>query len=461
MNLAAAKESGIPYICMPVFTFNRFWLVTHKLWLPLIRLLPTSWTESWIDYSVPDFLWDKKFSPFKELGCDMVMLVAPGKNTIYVADPRAISQITTRRNDFPKPTWQYTSVDLFGRSVVSTEGAIWRTHRKITSPPFTEKNNLLVWKETLSQAESMMTELVGNKERSGSIWSVESEAMRLSLHVISRAGFGVRLHWPHENADDAIPEGHTMTYKGALETLLHQILVIILTPRWFLQRSPFKIHKLAYEGLTEWGKYMQEMYDQKKSEVKYGENREGMDLLGALVKGAGLANMEGQDNEKGSKQILTDEEILGNAFVFILGMFSSARLISTTNDICSWPRNSRQYDSLFHFVSCDAHVFTEESTKGPGQHLRRQTGNRLGLRRGLAKVIRKHVRRCHERTASPPRASDWNSKMHDECPTDFATWRQEVCCACKQLGHLEHCSYTQKPSILATHFGEGSHGVPT
>lgn len=324
VNLAAAKESGIPYICMPVFTFNRFWLITHKLWLPFLRLLPRAWTESWIDLSFPDFLWKKQFSPFKELNSDIYMLVAPGKNTIYVADPKAISQITTRRNDFPKPTWQYTSVDLFGRSVVSTEGAVWRTHRKITSPPFTEKNNVLVWEESLSQSEAMMTELTDNKESSKSIWTVSSEAMRLSLHVISRAGFGVRLYWPHENNDDAIPEGHTMTYKEALETLLHEILTIILTPRWFLSRSPFKFHKLAYEGLTEWGKYMQEMYDQKKSEVKYGENREGMDLLGALVKGAGI----GGDAEKGSKQLLTDEEILGNAFVFILGEFSRTTLLT-------------------------------------------------------------------------------------------------------------------------------------
>ncbi|CZT14325.1 related to cytochrome P450 3A7 [Ramularia collo-cygni] len=324
VNLAAAKESGLPYICMPVFTFNPVWLVTHTLLLPLLRLLPSAWTESWIDYSGPDFAWKKQRSPFKELGCDIFILVAPGKNAVYVADPRAISQITTRRNDFPKPTWQYTSVDLFGRSVVSTEGAIWRTHRKITSPPFTEKNNVLVWEETLGQAESMMTELVGNADRSKTIWTASSEAMRLSLHVISRAGFGVSLHWPHEGADDTIPEGHTLTYKGALETLLHQILTIILTPRWFLKRSPFNIHKVACEGLTEWGKYMQEMYDQKKSEIKYGENGEGMDLLGALVKGAGISKLEGQDGEKGSKQLLTDEEILGNAFIFILAGHETA-----------------------------------------------------------------------------------------------------------------------------------------
>jgi hypothetical protein len=50
INLAAAKKSGLPYICMPVYTFNRFWLTTHVLWLPLIKkALPSSWT-TWTEY---------------------------------------------------------------------------------------------------------------------------------------------------------------------------------------------------------------------------------------------------------------------------------------------------------------------------------------------------------------------------------------------------------------------------
>lgn len=47
-NLAAAKQSGIPYIALPVYTFNRFWLITHRLWLPFIERLPKQWTQSWI-----------------------------------------------------------------------------------------------------------------------------------------------------------------------------------------------------------------------------------------------------------------------------------------------------------------------------------------------------------------------------------------------------------------------------
>lgn len=49
-NLAAAKQSGLPYVVAPVYSFNRFWLVTHRLWLPLLKKLPTAWTDPWLQY---------------------------------------------------------------------------------------------------------------------------------------------------------------------------------------------------------------------------------------------------------------------------------------------------------------------------------------------------------------------------------------------------------------------------
>lgn len=276
---------------------------------------------------IPDFIWDKLYESFKTLGSDVFIIVAPGANTLYVADADAISQITTRRNDFPKPTWMYASVNIFGTNLVSSEGAMWRHHRKITSPPFTERNNVMVWQESLHQAQSMMTGWVGKNDRTGSIWTVATEAMRLSLHVISRAGFGVSLKWPHEEDAAPIPKGHTMSYKAAIETLLENILVIMLTPSWMLTRSPLKIHKKANEAYREWGQYMREMYHDKREEIRSGESREGLDLMGALIKGAGMTaeTLNSSDPEKGpSKQLLTDEEILGNAFVFILAGHETA-----------------------------------------------------------------------------------------------------------------------------------------
>jgi cytochrome P450 len=67
---------------------------------------------------------------------------------------------------------------------------------------------------------------------------------------------------------------------------------------------------------------MREMFEEKKAEVRAGEKHEGMDLMGALVSGAGIkAN---QDPEKADTQLLTDSEILGNAFVFILAGHETA-----------------------------------------------------------------------------------------------------------------------------------------
>ncbi|KAM3413795.1 hypothetical protein BST61_g10479 [Cercospora zeina] len=333
-NIAAAKQTGIPYIVLPVYPYNRAWLITHRLWLPLVDLIPSFRNSPWRPYVEPEFGWAKQYDSFRELGSDMFMLVSPGAVSVFVADPEAVAQITSRRNDFPKPIWMYRSVDLFGKSVVSTEGHVWRQHRKVTSPPFTERNNRLVWHESLRQAEGMMTGWIAAEQNdSGTVGDVATEAMRLSLHVISAAGFGVQLHWPHEGKVAIIPEGHTMTYKDALETLLHNLILIVVTPRWLLPRSPLPMHKAANEAYVEWGKYMKEMYQVKRQEMRAGEGTEGLDLMGALIKGAGLTqeslnvhvNVDTEKAKSTSGQAtLTDEDIMGNAFVFILAGHETA-----------------------------------------------------------------------------------------------------------------------------------------
>lgn len=179
----------------------------------------------------------------------------------------------------------------------------------------------------------MMTGWMGtSRDSSGPLKNVAAEAMRLSLHVISRAGFGVRLEWPHEEGSELIPAGHTLSYKQALETLLIHIVAVMLTPKTILRNSPLKLHKVSNEAYVEWGKYMREMYEAKLRDVKAGVSTEGLDLFGALAKGAGITNESlndesGKDPEKASvskKQLLTDDEILGNAFVFILAGHETA-----------------------------------------------------------------------------------------------------------------------------------------
>ena len=62
---------------------------------------------------------------------------------------------------------------------------------------------------------------------------------------------------------------------------------------------------------------MNEIFQQKKAAIMKGEEGDSMDLMVALVKGAGITK-ESSVGGKPQMQTLTDEEILGNAFVFML-----------------------------------------------------------------------------------------------------------------------------------------------
>ena len=80
---------------------------------------------------------------------------------------------------------------------------------------------------------------------------------------------------------------------------------------------PFQKTKKIYTAFIEWGSYMNEIFQQKKAAVLRGEEGDSTDLMTALVKGAGITKQSSLGN-KPSLQTLTDREILGNAFIFLL-----------------------------------------------------------------------------------------------------------------------------------------------
>lgn len=136
----------------------------------------------------PNWPYLRGYKAFKRVGSDVFLTVSPGKNHLFVADAEVTFQITSQRNRFKKPIEIYKNVDLYGKNVVSTEGAIWRQHRKLTSPSFSETNNELVWNETLYQTQAM---LEGWNRHAGLASEVAKDTMTMTLNVISRAGFGV------------------------------------------------------------------------------------------------------------------------------------------------------------------------------------------------------------------------------------------------------------------------------
>jgi cytochrome P450 len=200
-------------------------------------------------YATPDWCWQLRWEPYEKMG-EIFITVSPGRNITWVTNAEAILQITQRRENFPKPLEAYKVLDVFGPNVISTDGTEWRMHRKATSPGFNEKNNALVFKESIAQAQGMLRKWISDGQISSkTINSVPEDTMRLGLHIISRIGFGVRLFWPgegpseEEKASDSEltchekENGHTMSFETALTTLIDKMFVILLTPEWILSKS--------------------------------------------------------------------------------------------------------------------------------------------------------------------------------------------------------------------------------
>ena len=238
-HVAEAKASGIHYVVVPFFLVNRLFQISCIFLLPILRSLPKSWTESWLDLTL-EWGWKRRYEPFARMGVDTFLTVSPERIVLNTADASVICQITNRRSDFPKALEVYDSLKIYGENVVVVEGQRWRHHRKITSPPFSDKNNGLVWQETLNQTRAMIGSWFDGPQatESRTLKTIAEDAMRLSLHIISRAGFGVPLEWPKNGGqtEEKLENGHTMTYTDALGSLLHNILWLLALPRGMLSR---------------------------------------------------------------------------------------------------------------------------------------------------------------------------------------------------------------------------------
>lgn len=188
----------------------------------------------------PEWAYRLGYKPFAEVGSDVFFVVSAGSIKAFIANAEVITQITTRRNDFPKPLHMYRRLDIYGKNLVSTEGSAWRIHRKLTAPSFGEKNNELVFLESIHHAQCLLELWTGPDGRGNkTVKDPATDTMRFALFVISRAGFDVRVAWPHEEnnvsaenttgkdsifAGTAIPPGHKMNYREALSTLLDNIM---------------------------------------------------------------------------------------------------------------------------------------------------------------------------------------------------------------------------------------------
>ncbi|KAI0199810.1 cytochrome P450 [Astrocystis sublimbata] len=324
-NIALAKSTGIPYYVVPINPINNINQAFRFIWLPLWKFVtPKKYWKDVVLVCEHNWQFRRQFEPFAQMGQN-ILIASPTTLMMHSANPEVIHQIASRREDFPKPTEYYKILAMFGRNVVTTEGAIWRMHRKVTSASFNEKNSALVFKAAIDQAQGM-TDYWRKSQKDGNFHTVEHDTMSLALNIISYVGFGLRLSWPGQplpaDADSKMtkyasfepPAGHTLTFSESIGGILEHLLPLLLTPTVVLNHLPMRVLKEAKNAKQNYDAYMQEFLQEKVQDVRRGDKDIGMDIMGSLV---ATSYQDKQDGAKAGVQ-LDDSEIIGNAFIMFL-----------------------------------------------------------------------------------------------------------------------------------------------
>lgn len=333
-----------------------------------VRLEPkNNWAESHKDSKIgaddnlfrimiPNFTYRTRHEWFAKLG-ESFLIASPGGLLMMTDNAETIRTVTLKREHFPKWTAVYNILRQFGENVLTTEGSVWRMHRKVTSASFNERNAALVFREAINQTQGMLRMWTGpsGDTREEPLRTLQHDTMKLALNIISYVGFGMRLLWPGEThpagTDPKLLKygsheptaGHQLSFTDTMELLLHYLLLLLIVPRWILSTFPHPLSTMCgnanvggYQGMLpfesikkavlsydEYVSYMNELLDEKIEEARKGEHVEGMDLMGQLAKSS-----FGTDAKEAT---LTRDEIIGNAFImFVAGHETTANAIHFT-----------------------------------------------------------------------------------------------------------------------------------
>lgn len=316
-HAATYRRTGLPVVISPVDHLNPVWIALQKPLRPFLENLPFG-LGSFVRYSHLSWFFDDKYRMHEEHG-KIFMVVTPGMNELHSVDPDVNSQILSRRKDFEKPEKILKAVVIYGDSIASVTNKDWQRHRRITVPPFNERNCKLVFNESLRQADQLASYWSGHG--SEGIATSTKDIATVALNILATAAMG--RSWKFRGAEggrSAIEDEEDMDYRACLAYLLRGIRLLILTPLWVYSLPPAILpkflqgHVLAYRKLEQ---FMAQMIREKKTEVAAGQISDDTFLNMIVSKSDDFTPKARSNGEEGSvNEGLSDSELCGNVFTF-------------------------------------------------------------------------------------------------------------------------------------------------
>ena len=339
-NYVKVSRLGLPCVYSPVTPDNPLWIAFQLLCrnaidyfpfsaIPLTRHCRVGW-EFHVRYKIHSSLGDA------------FILVTPKRNWLYVADEKAVMDIFARNRDFTTPTWMTDVLGAFGPNISTSEGQDWQRQRKLTATPFNEQKSPLVWQESLRQAKDMLKSWCAAGYNGFS--TTPDDTRTLALHVLTYVAF--QKSYPFASVSKtSIKDENSMTYRDALAIILSNAFTVLVLPL-----STFTLPFGKKWNQIGWAIHYFRSYMTKQMKDEQELLRTGKAGTGTLVSNLVRASAESSKQSSGMGP-LTEEEILGNIFVFnfaghdttAISLSYAMLLLVACPDVQDWVHEELQY----------------------------------------------------------------------------------------------------------------------
>ncbi|KAF3902403.1 hypothetical protein ABW20_dc0108254 [Dactylellina cionopaga] len=304
-----------------------------------------------------------RFEPFTRWsapqGCPK-SLVFVGMARIELAtwDYEIVAEILRRPKDFPQFDVANFLLNRFGDNVLSTDGEIWARHRKLVASTLNEKISKVVFDQATNLTKGLMGELF---EKSGpNAKSAETKRMfdlikKLTITVLANAGMGGNQPWK-DPATKEIKDGFKLTYIESVKAVIGNLVLAAVLPRWFTSWYPsflpgYDTMQLLSYAVGEFRNHTADLINEEKKRSALRESITRNNILSMLLSASQEERKTAAEggNQAKANASLSDQEIMGNMFIFTAAGFDS-----TSNTIAyslvELVRNPQYQDWLFEEI---------------------------------------------------------------------------------------------------------------
>ena len=142
-------------------------------------------------------IWRIMSGIFQDFNSPLFYLVTYRDVSVFVNNPTLFHEICKKKHEiFPKAVELYDIIRVFGDNLVTTDGEIWKRHRRCAAAAFSDTNNKLVFQTTISTVQIMFeawSKTSGKFNDGQSIVHCLHDMTQLTLSIISSAAFGMKI----------------------------------------------------------------------------------------------------------------------------------------------------------------------------------------------------------------------------------------------------------------------------